>query len=279
MAFILSGFSDEIDENIDTQFKCLKNLGMEYFEVRGVNSKNIADLSEEEVAELFSKMEEYSIKASSIGSPIGKIGIEDDFDEHLLKLRRVIEIAKALGTRFIRSFSFYIPDGEHEKWRDEVIRRVSAMASLAEREGVILLHENEKGIWGDSPERCLELFREVNSVSFKGVFDPANFIQCGVSNVLEAYDLLKEHVVYFHIKDAVGEKIVPAGEGEARFPELLKILKEDGYDGFLSLEPHLGTFAGLEKLELSDDMLKLEKASEKTFILAYNSLVKIIERI
>ncbi len=279
MAFIISGFSDEIDENIDRQFSHIKSLGMEYFEPRGINGVNIADLSEEELLNLCDKMEEYGIKASSIGSPIGKIGIEDDFEEHLSKLERVIEITKALGTRFVRSFSFYIPEGEHDKWRDEVLRRVSAMAKLAEREGIILLHENEKGIWGDTPERCLDLFESVKSPSFKGVFDPANFIQCGVSDIVSAYKLLKDHIVYFHVKDAVGETIVPAGEGQANFPELLKTVKEDGYEGFLSLEPHLGTFAGLEKLEKSGAMLELEKASEKTFSLAHNSLMKILERI
>ncbi len=279
MPFTLSGFSDEIDENIDRQFFHIKTLGMSYFEPRGINGTNIADLSDEQLLELVSKMEEYEVKASSIGSPIGKIGIEDDFDTHLEKLERVIEIAHALDTTYIRSFSFYIPEGEHERYRDEVIRRVSAMAKLAEREGAVLLHENEKGIFGDTPERCLELFEAVNSPAFKGVFDPANFIQCGVENVLSAYELLKKHIVYFHIKDAVGETIVPAGEGQADFPKLLAKIKQDGYNGFLSLEPHLGSFAGLEKLEQSDAMLSLEKSSEATFTLAYNSLVNILERI
>ncbi len=279
MGFILSGFSDEIDENIDRQFTHLKTLGMEYFEPRGINGTNIADLSEEELVELASKMVEYGIKASSIASPIGKIDIEDDFEPHLEKLERVIEIAKALDTRFVRSFSFYIPEGESDKYRDEVMRRVIAMTEIAQKGDVVLLHENEKGIWGDVPERCLELFTTVNSPFFKGVFDPANFIQCGVKDILSAYGLLREHIVYFHVKDAVGEDIVPAGEGQADFPALLAKIKEDGYNGFLSLEPHLGSFSGLENLEKSGAMLELEKSSEKAFTLAYNSLVNILERI
>ena len=280
MAFTISGFSDEIDENIDLQFQTLNDLKIGYFEPRGINGKNISTLNDDEVKTLVGKMKEYNIKASSIGSPIGKIGIEDDFEAHLELLKRVCDIAHSLEVGFIRIFSFYIPDGQQEKYRDRVLEQMVRMTECARAEGIILLHENEKGIYGDIPERCLDVLKSVDSPSLRAVFDPANFVQCGVESVSKAFDMLKDFVVYMHIKDSDRNNVVvPAGEGAGEVEAVLKKLKASGYNGFLSLEPHLGTFAGLRALEKSDDMMKLEKASAKTFALAYNTLINILERI
>ena len=154
------------------------------------------------------------------------------------------------------------------------------MTETAKREGVVLLHENEKDIYGDIPSRVLDVLTSVNSESLRAVFDPANFVQCGVESVEGAFDLLREFVVYMHIKDSDRNNVVvPAGQGSGDVEAILKKLKASGYDGFLSLEPHLGTFAGLRALEKSDDMMKLEKASEKTFKIARDALYNIIERI
>lgn len=277
MAFYISGFADEIDEKIVNQFKHLNTLGIEYFEVRGVDGKNIADLNECEVKDLKEKMDEYHIKASSIGSPIGKIGILDDFEEHLEKFFKVIETAKYIGAPFIRMFSFYIPDGEKNKYRDTVFRRLEKMTEIAKDKNVILLHENEKGIWGDTAENCLEIFENIPAKNLRAVFDPANFIQCGERNIPACLELLKPYVEYFHVKDAKGEKVVCAGEGDADFPRLISILKGMGKDMYLSLEPHLCNFSGFANLE-KEGGLKLEEASGSvTFTLAYNSLKELLK--
>lgn len=278
--FILSGFSDEIDQNIKVQFKALKKLGMSYFEPRGVNGTNIAALDDEQLAELKKDMAEFGIKASSIGSPIGKIGICDDFDEHIEKLKRVIHIAKELDTRYIRVFSFFMPQGENpENYRDEVMRRMKKMAELAEENDVILLHENEKDIYGDIAARCVDILKTVNSPNLRAVFDPANFVQCGQNTYPDAYRLMAPYIEYMHIKDATGETVVPAGAGDGQIETILKELDANGYTGFLSLEPHLGSFDGLAELEVGDEMLKLEKSSEEKFVVAYKALAEITEKI
>lgn len=277
--FIITGFADEISAVVTEQFEHLNKLGIEYFEPRGIDEKNISDLNDEDVKVLKEKMAKYNIKVSSIGSPIGKILITDDFDEHLKKLKRTIEIAKELGTKYIRIFSFYIPEGEKpEKYTDAVIERMKAMTKLAEEEGVILLHENEKGIYGDIAPRCLEILEAVNSDNLKAVFDPANFIQCGQKTYPDGFKMLKKFVVYMHIKDALENgEVVPAGYGLGDFKSILGELKADGYKGFLSLEPHLGSFKGLENLELDDKMTELEGSTPEKFTLAYEELSKIIE--
>ncbi|MBE7043785.1 MAG: sugar phosphate isomerase/epimerase [Ruminococcaceae bacterium] len=281
MYFEISGFSDEISKYVDEQFAHLNRLGIRYFEPRQIDESNIADLTDEKLEELKQKMEQYGISVSSIGSPIGKIQITDPMEPHLDKLRRVIHIAKELGTRYIRVFSFFMPKGEDPSlYREEVMRRMKLMVEMAEQEDVVLLHENEKGIYGDVALRCKEIFDEIDSPNLKGVFDPANFVQCGDVTYPDGFRLLKEHIVYMHIKDALWDgSVVPAGMGEGHFEEILTELAEDGYEGFLSLEPHLGSFEGLAKLEQEDTMLKLEKSDSGKFTLAYETLKKLIDKV
>lgn len=279
----LSGFSDEIAEDVVTQFEALKKLNIHYFEPRGINGKNIADLNDEEVESLRSVMNTYGIKASSIGSPIGKIDLADDFEKHFLKFTRVVEIAEALDTRYIRMFSFYHASNESGEWshaeRKEVLERLKRMIDYARGRNIILLHENEKGIYGDTIERCADLMNELGCDNFKAVFDPANFVQSG-QNTAEAYDRLKEFIAYVHIKDALLKdgSVVPAGEGDGNVEYVLKSLFESGYEGFLSIEPHLGNFAGLKELERSDKMAGLPEGGEGTFTLAYRALETIVDK-
>ncbi len=277
----ISGFSDEIAPEIVTQFEVLNKLGIKYFEPRGVNGKNISDLTDEEVNELKLQMEKYGITASSIGSPIGKIKISDDFEAHIPAVRRTAKIAKMLNCRYVRMFSFFA-DGEEwtKKQRDEVFRRMKIMVDIAKEEDVIFLHENEKEIYGDTAERCLELLQEFGCDHFKAVFDPANFVQCD-EDTKRAFELLKDYVVYMHIKDALfaDGRVVPAGKGDGNVEYILRMLFENGYEGFLSLEPHLGSFVGLEDLELDDEMMSLPKGGEGTFTVAYNALKGILDNI
>lgn len=275
--FIISGFADEIDDKVDLQFKTLNELGISYFEPRGIDGKNISTLTEDEMVSLKEKMDKMGIKASSIGSPIGKMKIEDDFDKELEKFHNVIKVAKTLESKYIRMFSFYC-GGENEKYRDKVMAYLKEYVKIAEKEGIILLHENEKDIYGDIPERIVDIFENVKSDNLKAVFDPANFVQCGV-DTLKAFDMLKEHIEYMHIKDALSTdgSVVPAGYGNGNVKEIISSLDKMGWSGFLSLEPHLGTFGQLKQLELDDKMLSLERKSDSsTFAIAHSALLKII---
>ena len=278
--FMISGFSDEIDANIDKQFEHLGKLGMKYFEPRGIDGKNVIDLTDDELKALKEKMDKLGIKASSIGSPIGKIRISEDFEPHMELLKKAIKVAKFLETKYIRIFSFFISDKNYDEHRAEVMRRMKAMVELAEKEGVILLHENEKGIYGDIASRCADILEEVNSSALGCVFDPANFIQSQQPTYPEAYDILKKHITYMHIKDALPNgDVVPAGYGEGHVKEILTDLHKNGYDGFLSIEPHLGKFTGVEALELDDKMLALTASTPDKFTLAYRALTDITDSI
>lgn len=279
--FVISGFSDEIDPQIKTQFTNLKKLGISYYEPRNIDGTNISDLTKDAAKKLKEQMNLFGIKASSIGSPIGKIRITDDFVPHLEKLKHTIEIAKILDTNYIRVFSFYIPENEApDRYREEVISRMRAMTCLAEQENVILLHENEKGIYGDIAPRCKEILESVNSPNLRAVFDPANFIQCGQKVYPDAYEMIRPYLAYMHVKDALENgHVVPAGMGVGNWKSLIDALKNSGYQGFLSLEPHLGDFCGLSDLENGEMMQGLEASDATKFSLAYTKLLEVLEEV
>lgn len=279
--FKFSGFSDEISEKTDVQFEVLNNLGIKYFEPRGVDGVNISALSDEERVVLKEKMAQYGIKVSSIGSPIGKIKLSDDFEAHFEMFKRVVDTAIFLDAKYIRMFSFYHDGGDEwtDSERSEVFEKLTKMINYAKEHSIILLHENEKDVYGDTWARCLDLMENLGCENFRAVFDPANFVQCG-QDTKKAYEMLSPYIEYMHIKDADSDnRVVPAGFGLGNVPYILKDLYENGYDGFLSLEPHLGSFVGLADLELDDAMLSLPQSGESTFTVAFNALKKITDNI
>jgi sugar phosphate isomerase/epimerase len=252
----LSGFADEISPDLDVQCRVLTELGIRHIEFRSAWQTNVLDLDDQQLAAAAGTLDRNGIATSSVGSPIGKIGIGDDFDAHLVRFDRALHVAKVLGAPFIRLFSFFIPEADTpDAYREEVLRRMSALADRARGHDVVLLHENEKVIYGDVPARCLDLVESVGSEQFKLAWDAANFVQCGVRPYTEAYDLLRPHVEYIQIKDALlaDGTVVPAGEGDGEVAQTIAALRADGFDGFFSMEPHLaaaGTFGGFSGEDL-----------------------------
>src|SRR6185437_1291682 len=191
------------------------------------------------------------VSVSAIGSPIGKIGIGDAFEPEKDRLRRIADVAHELGTSLVRVFSFFIPAGEPpERYRQQVIDRLAELTEIAAASGLVLAHENEKLIYGDTPQRCAaDLITAIDSPALRATFDAANFVQCGVRPHSEGYDLLRPHLEYVQIKDAIAAtgQVVPAGKGDGEVRETLAALASEGFDGYLSLEPHLaaaGQFGG-----------------------------------
>jgi 3-dehydroshikimate dehydratase len=235
----LSGFADEISQDLDEQLDTLEHLGIKYFEFRGVWDKNVLDLDTEELRRVKSEIDRRGIRVSSIGSPIGKAPVDVDFGKYRQRVQRAIDIALEMETPYVRMFSFYCQDRDAD--RGKVMDRMQEMVNMAADAGVTMLHENEKGIYGEQPSRCSDLHQTIEGRNFRAAFDPANFVQAGVKPFDEAYPLLAPYIAYFHIKDAIwGEgRVVPAGEGDGQIRELMTAAHASGYDGFLSLEPHL----------------------------------------
>lgn len=281
--FILSGFADEIDSDLKVQVRELKRLNIDRIEIRGVYGKSIIDYTEKEAREFKKLLDDEGIKVSALGSPIGKIGIKDAFEPHLDKFRHTIELAGILETNYIRMFSFYMPENENpENYREEVLERWHCFAEAAKNTGIVLAHENEKGIYGDTAERCLDLIESINVSYVRAVFDPANFIQCDEQTYPKAYNLLKPYICYMHIKDALygSGEVVPAGYGDGMLPEILKDIDAAFSDEmFLSLEPHLGSFEGLANLEKSLDLSNMEESGPGKFEIAVKALRSVLDEI
>jgi 3-dehydroshikimate dehydratase len=247
----LSAFADEISPDLDEQIAVLSSEKIRFLDLRSAWNTNVLDLSDQQVTRIKETLDAHGIGVAAIGSPIGKVPIDSSFDEHLHLFERAIAVAQALQTPSIRIFSFYSPKTLREEindsgaaspadYRDEVLRRLREMTALARAAGVTLLHENEKDIYGDTIARCVDLLQGCDDAHLQAVFDPANFIQCGQTPYPDAYEAILPWLWYVHVKDARSDgSVVPAGEGVSHWPELLQRLRADGYDGFLSLEPHL----------------------------------------
>lgn len=279
--FILSAFADEYSPKFDEQLEGLKKNGVGFMEIRGIDGKNVSDLTEDEMKAVREKLDKAGIGVSSIGSPIGKIKANDPFEPHLDKLRNCIKAAKILGTENIRMFSFYMPDSvSREEARPEVMKRLGAMLEIAKAEGITLCHENEKGIWGDSPETCLEIQKEFNG-EIKLIFDPANFIECGYEPYPHGFDLIGDRIYYMHIKDATAERtIAPAGKGIGRIPDIIRELDKRDGKIFLTVEPHLRVFKGLDALENGEktNMPNTYASSEEAFTAAVDAIKEIVSK-
>ncbi len=259
----LSGFADEIDPDLTLQCATLNELGITHIEFRSAWGTNVLDLSDEQIDEVAATLAKHDIRVSSIGSPLGKVNIEDDFDAHLVRADRALAVAARLGAPFIRIFSFFLrPDQAPAQHRDEVLRRMSALTARAEPTGVVLLHENEKDIYGDVPERVLDIVESVGSPTLRLAWDPANYVQVGVRPFTQGYAALRPHTVYVQIKDALlatGE-VVPAGEGDGELRETVRALAADGFDGFFSMEPHLGSYTAFGALSGPENFTRATRA-------------------
>ena len=241
--FLLSGFGDEISADLTVQLDVLGQLGISYLELRGVWGKNVLALADDEAKSVKSEMDKRGMRVSAIGSPIGKIKIDDPFEPHLRHFRRAMDLAEYFDCKYIRMFSFFVPEGKADEYRPQVMERLTALLAEADGRPVTLLHENERHIYGDIPRRCHDIFQTLASPQLRMTFDPANFVMCGVRPFSEGYDMLKDYIEYVHIKDGLmaEKRVVPAGEGDGQVRELLDALKERAFHGFLSLEPHLAT--------------------------------------
>lgn len=256
----LSAFADEISPDLNEQIEVLLGEQIHFIDLRSVWKVNVIDLSQRQIDDIKQMLKKAGIGVAAIGSPIGKVPIDSSFEEHLQAFERAITVAQALETKYIRIFSFYPPIQEEagsrnpESYRDKVLSHLQEMTRRAQAAGIVLIHENEKAIYGDTIERNVDLCRSINNPYFRSVLDPANYLQCDQKPYPDAYEATRPWLEYVHVKDVHADgTMAVAGAGAARWPEILQRLRQDHYDGFLALEPHLasaGQYQGLSHPEL-----------------------------
>lgn len=260
-----SAFADEVTADFKGQVEFLAAQNIRNIEIRFVNQKNVMDLSVSELKETKTLLNSHSIGVSAIGSPIGKVKIDEDFKSHFERFKHAVELANYFESPFIRVFSYYAPEGQLiDDYRDEVIERMTRKADYLAGTGLIMVHENESHIFGHSAKNCVDIVKSVASSNLKLAYDPANFVWGDNidNNVEVCWPLMKEHTAHIHIKDwKIGSADVGSmpGEGDGQIPELLVELAKMEYSGFITMEPHLktgGQFGGETGPELFAEAIK-----------------------
>ncbi len=249
----LSAFADEVTEDFRGQVEYLVKERVGYIEPRFVNKKNLMALSKPELKEVKKLIKGHGLKVSAIGSPIGKVRLDEPFEPHLEKFKHAIELAVLLETPFIRMFSYYAPEGKNiDDYRGQVMDRMAAKAELLSDVDVMMVHENEARIYGHTAENCVDMVETVNSPKLRLAYDPANFVwgEKITNNVEVCFPVMKPYIVHIHIKDwklGVSDVGSLPGKGDGQIRELLAELAAMNYDGCMTMEPHLragGQFGG-----------------------------------
>ena len=255
----LSAFADEVTDNFLEQVKYLAGESVGYIEPRFIDKKNIMDLTKDELNEAKKMIQDHGLKVSAIGSPIGKVKLDEPFEPHLDKFKHAVDLALFFETPFIRMFSYYAPEGQNiDDYRDQVMERMAAKVEVVSDVNVTMVHENEANIYGHTAEQCVEIVKTIDSPKLRLVYDPANFVwgEKITDNVESCWPIMKPYIVHIHIKDwKLGAKDVGSipGEGDGQIKELLAELAALNYDGCLTMEPHLqtgGQFGGSTGPEL-----------------------------
>ncbi len=278
--FVLSAFADEAGRSLGEQITALHENGIRYIEPRSIDGKGILTLTDEEIASVKAELDAAGIKVNSLGSPIGKFPIQKPLSEHISDFERALFVCDALGTKNMRMFSFFIPEGERAaNYTDEVIERLRALAKIATERGIRLCHENEKDIFGQNPPEVKLILDSVPEIY--GIFDGANYRECGCDTI-EGINATLTRLAYMHVKDAIHNPrtIVPAGEGEARLDEVIDIINEQ-IDGvvYLTLEPHLHIFDALKDIDSHELKNKYTfKTNREAFDFAANALKGLLRK-
>ncbi len=245
----LSGFGDEITEDFEGQLREMRKMNLNYIALRNLWGTNILDLNPKQKKKARDLLRDYGMGVSEIGSPLGKVSITSSWKKEWARYEKAIEMAHYFNCPRIRIFSFYFPKNRPpEKYREQVIKRLKEMAKRAEKEGLILLHENEANIYGETGLRCKDLYESVDSPNFRLIFDPANYVTCETHPFDQWFEMQADYIDHLHIKDCTFDgEFTPAGQGDGQFPELIETLAKRGFSGFATMEPHLmagGQFAG-----------------------------------
>lgn len=267
----LCAFSDEASDSVEGQITALLRNNIKLIELRSIGGVNVKDFTDEQARDYAKKLVENGIKVWSIGSPLGKIDIAENFSEYEKTVRRVYEIANIFECDKVRVFSFYNAYGESEK----VFENLRRMVKIAGEYGITLYHENEKGVYGDVVGRVENIAANVSGLKF--VFDPANYVQEG-EDVTAALKKVGKQTAYFHIKDAIkgSGEIVPAGEGNGEIEKLISLVTGDKV---FTLEPHLSLFTAYTAIDDTELKNRYHFATnDESFDFAVNALKNLLKK-
>lgn len=267
----LTGFADEAAADAETQIKATKELGWENIESRGIDGDNIHNLSDEVFDAVYGKLQDAGVKINCFGSMIANWGksIEEPFDSSIEEARRAIPRMKRLGTKLIRVMSLAVlkDRGPEDQMEDERFKRLALLQKMFADEGLTIVHENCMNYGGMGWNYTLRMVENVPGL--KLVFDTGNPVFTDdrskeppypKQSAWEFYSHVKEHIAYIHIKDGIWDaeakktNFTFPGEGDGDVRRIVKDLLDSGYDGGISIEPHLAVVFHDDSVTAADDV-------------------------
>lgn len=233
----LFAFGGEKTTELSDQIESVKRNNLSGIELGGTEFGPISDISFVAACLIRKKLNDSGLEVLALNTSIGRIGIKDDFEIQIEKLKNTLEVCKVLGADKVRVSSFFIPSFEKiDDYKQLVIDRMGRMNELAGAHGVTLCLENRTGYFDGTAERCHEILSVLPEMV--GVFNPAEFAKSGC-DVMEAWDVLRSRIAYLHIADVNADgKPVPAGNGVAHIRDLTRKFIERGGRNF-SIDPGL----------------------------------------
>jgi L-ribulose-5-phosphate 3-epimerase len=285
--FRVSVINDEISQDFGHVCEVVsKEFGMGWIELRSMWKKNIVKLDDKEVAEARSILEKFQLKVTDIASPLFKVdwpgapkskfseaksfGADFTLQQQDEVLDRSIELAKAFQTDRVRCFDFWRLE-DQAPYREAINEKLREAAAKAEKNGIILVLENEPSCNTATAAEAVKVLSAVKSTALMLNWDPGNAAAHGEIPYPDGYNLLpKERIGHCHCKDAVkkgkGYDWAPMDGGIIDWAGQFKALKRDGYHFAVSLETHWSgggtpeecsrkSWAGMKKLLQEADAL------------------------
>lgn len=252
-----TGFADEASPKLDLQIKATKELGWKHIETRSLFERNLAYISDEEFYIVCSKLNESGISFNCYGSGIANWSqpITESPEKSYDEMKKAIPRMKTLGIKLVRIMSYAVPEELKGKdFLNEVVKRLRIIVGMAENAGITCVHENCMNWGGQSAENTLRLLEAIDSPNLKLVFDTGNPVFTDnisgqppykKQSSWEFYNTVKDHIAYIHIKDGIwdektGKSIFTfPGEGAGDVVRIVADLLRRGYDGGISIEPHV----------------------------------------
>lgn len=258
--------TDEVSGDFQEALDWARKEELKHVEIRTVDGRNIAVLSDDQVREVRRQVEARGLFISAVASPLFKCALdparpvasgdrfgqqEEDVEAHFAKLERVIAIARLLGTRRIRIFSFW-REKDPVLYRPEIVRHLKRAGLIAQRQDALLLVENEPSCNGGFAQEVAAIVRDIDCPAVKALWDPGNEAYAGGEAFPAGYGHMKDVLAHVHLKDAYIAKdgtphCVPLGSGTVPFIPHLRALAADGYDGLFTIETHYKPQGGSAK--------------------------------
>lgn len=252
----ITGFVDEISPDVAEQIAAAQRIGLHGIDVRSVQNINVLDLTPAHLLDLRQRAVDAGLTLQSVGSPVNKVAYAPEHRAgELDKLRRAIAAAKALGTERVRIFSPEWTQEGTEPDHGGLLDWMGEQVELAEDAGVRLIHENDAKFYGAYPTAAQRLMEALSGPHFALAYDAANTVLLGYRTTRDWLPWMMPYLDTIHVKDAIQAegRIVPAGEGDGEWPDFLSAVIRQGWQGPLTLEPHLevagrfGGFSGEER--------------------------------